>query len=145
MKTEIQAAKTALEKADLTAEEMKKAKEALDKAEGYLKKTAGPEHHIATNKNWLSEIRGGPWSPRFEKLFKKAGMTLEDAANKIRVPGHHGPHPEAYHQEVFRRLTEATKGLDGPAYKKALIRELDKIATEAQTVGSRINKLVTGK
>ena len=60
--------------------------------------SGGPVHHIATNKNWDSPARGGPWSPRFEKLFKKAGMSLDDAANKVAVPGHRGPHPEAYHE-----------------------------------------------
>src|SRR5262245_2854144 len=102
-----------------------------------------PEHHIATNKNWLSTARGGPWSPRFQKIFEKAGMTLEDAANKVRIPGHQGPHPEAYHQAIYDRLIAATSGLNGQAYKERLIQELEKIAIEASTPGSPLNKLLT--
>ncbi len=57
----------------------------------------GPIHHIATNKNSVSSVRGGPWTPRFERIFKRAGITLQNAVNKVRVWGHKGPHPEAYH------------------------------------------------
>ena len=41
-------------------------------------------------------------------MAAKAGMTLEDAANKVEVPGHSGPHPEAYHKAVYTRLEKAT-------------------------------------
>jgi hypothetical protein len=104
-----------------------------------------PVHHIATNKNSDSPVRGGPWTPKFEDMFKKAGMTLDDAANKVSIPGHKGPHPEAYHEEVFERLTKATKGLSGDAYTQALRKELDAIRTEAATAGSHLNKLLTGQ
>ena len=66
----------------------------------------GPLHHIATDKNSVSSARGGQWTPRFKKLFDRAGVKLSDKANKVRVPGHFGPHPEAYHQIVFDRLSE---------------------------------------
>ncbi|NMG68097.1 hypothetical protein GPA19_24495 [Azoarcus indigens] len=49
-------------------------------------------HHICTNKNCISAATGGPWTPRFEAIFDKAGMKLDDALNKIAVPGHKGPH-----------------------------------------------------
>jgi RHS repeat-associated protein len=107
--------------------------------------SGGPEHHLATNKNWVSEARGGPWSPKFESIFKKAGMTLDDAANRIRIPGHACPHPEAYHQEVFDRLTRATRGLSSDKYKDALLKELDRLGCEASTKGSKLNKLLTGQ
>ena len=71
-------------------------------------------------------------------------MTLEDAANKVRIAGHYGPHPEAYHQLIFDRLTNATNGLSGPAYRDALLKELQAIAREAQKVGSVVNRLLTG-
>ena len=90
-------------------------------------------------------MRGGPWSPRFAEIFRKAGMTLKDPANKVRIRGHFGTHPEAYHQEVYDRLTSVTKGLSGQAYKEALLKELDQIACEASTKGSRLNNLLTGK
>jgi RHS repeat-associated protein len=105
---------------------------------------SGPLHHIATNKNTISAATGGPWTPRLEPLFKKAGMTLEDGLNKIRIPGHAGPHPAGYHRAVFRRLTTATEGLSGEAYTKALQRELDAIGREAAALGSALNKLLTG-
>ena len=60
-------------------------------------------------------VRGGPWSPRFKAMFDRAGMSLDDAANKVAVPGHKGPHPQAYHEEVFERLSTATEGLTGDA------------------------------
>jgi hypothetical protein len=102
-----------------------------------------PEHHIATNKNWLSTLQGGPWSPEFEKLFRKAGLTLEDAANKVRIPAHYGPHPEAYHQEIFRRLSNATRAKKGGEYKQALLDELREIGNESATPGTMLNHLLT--
>ena len=48
-------------------------------------------------------------------------MTLEDAANLVWIPGHAGPHPEAYHLEIYRRVMAATDGLSGNAYKEALL------------------------
>ncbi len=105
----------------------------------------GPLHHIATNKNWISTLRGGPWSPRFAAIFEKAGMTLEAAANKINIPGHAGPHPEAYHKEVFDRLRRAVNGLSGEAYKNALMNELNALSQEATTAGTELNKLLNGE
>jgi hypothetical protein len=70
-------------------------------------------------------------------------MTLDDVANKIRIPGHKGPHPEAYHSEILRRLQSATDGLSGETYKSSLLKELEAIAKEAGSVGSRLNKLLT--
>jgi hypothetical protein len=104
----------------------------------------GPLHHIATDKNDVSDARGGPWTPVFEKIFANARMDLQDEANLVHVPGHFGPHPEEYHQMVFDRLTGATEGLSGQPYAQALVGALQKIAKEATTVGSDINKLLTG-
>lgn len=98
-------------------------------------------HHVMTNKNRVSTARGGPWTPRFEDMAKRAGMTLDDAANKV-VPGHRGPHPEAYHKEVFNRLSYATEGLSGDAYSAAFRAELTAIRTEASTLGSTLNQLL---
>ena len=67
-------------------------------------------HHIATNKNW---IRDPQWSKLFQELFAQAGMTLEEAANLVELPAefHKGPHPQAYHQWVYRELSKAIQGL----------------------------------
>jgi hypothetical protein len=50
-------------------------------------------HHIATICNDKSSLRGGPWTPRFRKIFAKAGMKLDDPANKLPIPEHKGPIP----------------------------------------------------
>jgi hypothetical protein len=72
-------------------------------------------------------------------------MTLDDAANKVRVPGHKGPHPEAYHHEVNRRLVEATEGLSGKPYQDALKTGLQQLRADILTDGSQMNRWVTGR
>ncbi len=61
-------------------------------------------HHIATIANRKSTLRGGPWTPRFEQLFARAGMRLKDTENVVPIDGHRGPHPQAYHALVHDRL-----------------------------------------
>src|SRR6266487_1571670 len=87
----------------------------LGGALGIGAKEASQIHHICTNKNCISAATGGPWTPRFEAIFEKAGMTLEDGLNKIPVAGHGGSHSERYHQAIFDRLVKRTNGLDGAA------------------------------
>ncbi|QRN97450.1 AHH domain-containing protein [Archangium violaceum] len=104
----------------------------------------GHIHHIGTVRNNESSARGGPWTPRLKEFFDKAGMSMEDLANKVRVPGHKGPHPEEYHQEVFQRLGKAVKHCETTEQcRVALTRALKRLATELQEAGSRLNKLVT--
>jgi HNH/ENDO VII superfamily nuclease len=101
-------------------------------------------HHLCTNKNDISENSGGPWTPRFEEFFERAGMSLDDPANIVYLRDHKGPHPEAYHREIFRRLDDALRGCRPPVECQAkLVRALDAIAGEVCTAGSTINKLVT--
>jgi len=104
-----------------------------------------PLHHIMTNKNWVSRARGGPWSPRFEEMAREAGMTLDDALNKIRVPGHRGPHSERYHELVYQRLIRATKGKSGDAYREAFRSELEAIGKEIVTPGTPLNQALVGQ
>ncbi len=104
----------------------------------------GPEHHIASDKFSTSTNNGGPWTPRYQELFDKAGMSLDDAANKIRVPGHKGPHPQEYHEEVFRRLRDATLECRSiQECRAALTSELQRLGRQISTPGTRLNKLVT--
>ena len=104
----------------------------------------GDIHHIATVENEKSPARGGPWTPRLKKFFDKAGMSMEDPTNKVRIPGHKGPHPEAYHQEVYERLEKVVRRCETTAQcRDALTRELGKLAEQLQHVGSKLNKLVT--
>ncbi|MCP3143879.1 AHH domain-containing protein [Pyxidicoccus xibeiensis] len=101
-------------------------------------------HHIATNKNEKSRQRGGPWTPRFRKLFARAGMTLRDVENKVPIQGHKGPHAEKYHQAVHRRLYEATEECTNISECRAALKNaLDRLAREIATPGTELNRLVT--
>ncbi|HZI11865.1 MAG TPA: AHH domain-containing protein [Myxococcus sp.] len=104
------------------------------------------DHHIATIRNEISTARGGPWTPRFRDLFKRAGMTLDDVENIVPILGHKGPHPERYHQIVYKRLIEATRHCGGVAEcRPALERALKRLAREIETSGTELNLLVTRK
>jgi hypothetical protein len=111
---------------------------------GRVAKSA-PIHHLCTNKNCISSVRGGPWTPRFEEIFKKAGLDLDDAINKVAVLGHKGPHPEAYHSYMQKELLSATRGLKAntAAYTNAVTGTLNRIGAEATTVGSQVNRWLT--
>jgi hypothetical protein len=108
-------------------------------------KALGPDPALARlNKNDTSESNGGPWTPRFERLFARAGMSLDDPANIVYLRAHQGPHPEAYHREIYRRLDEALETCRTRAECRArLVEELDKIARDICTPGSKLNKLAT--
>jgi hypothetical protein len=74
----------------------------------------------------------------------REGRKLDDAANKVRVKGHQGPHPEEYHREVFRRLNSVTlRCRSMQQCRESLVRELQKLAKEIVMEGSELNKLVT--
>nr|WP_043434224.1 AHH domain-containing protein [Cystobacter fuscus] len=103
-------------------------------------------HHISTNKNDTSEVSGGPWTPRFKELFEQAGMSLDDSANILYLRDHQGPHPEAYHAEIHKRLREALEGCQKrQECRRRLMDTLDEIAGDICTPGSRLNKLATKK
>jgi hypothetical protein len=103
-------------------------------------------HHIATDKNDISDASGGPWTPGFKDLFDRAGMSLNDPANLVNLIGHVGPHPEEYHQEVYERLQLALGHCRTAAEcRSRLIAELDKLAADICKPGSRLNKLLTRK
>lgn len=101
-------------------------------------------HHICTTRNPVSSNQGGPWTPRFKPMFEKAGLSMENALNKVRVPGHRGPHPGSYHREVFDRLSGATSGLEGAAYGQAFRNELKQMGMELQIEGSRLHNILFG-
>ncbi|HVG61430.1 MAG TPA: AHH domain-containing protein [Hyalangium sp.] len=101
-------------------------------------------HHIATICNDKSALRGGPWTPRFRQIFAKAGMKLDDPANRVPIPGHKGPHPEEYHRLVFGRLARATRTCRTvEACRADLTDALRKLAKEIATPGTELNQLVT--
>ncbi|MCE9670535.1 AHH domain-containing protein [Myxococcus stipitatus] len=104
---------------------------------------AGPVHHICTNKNPIADTTGGPWTPRCEEVFAKAGMSLEDPANKVRLNGHDGPHPEFYHNEVLLRLNRSVARCRTTESCRAnLMKELAKIADELLTPGSELRSFI---
>ncbi|WP_338867678.1 AHH domain-containing protein [Myxococcus stipitatus] len=104
----------------------------------------GERHHIATNKNDISSARGGPWTPEFRKLFRRAGMDLKDPENIVEITGHKGPHPQKYHDTVYLRLSQALEGCRTViACQKALTLELRSLAKEVQTPGTLLHRLVT--
>jgi hypothetical protein len=107
-------------------------------------KGSARRHHIATDKNSISDATGGPWTPKFEVLFRRANMTLDDPANIIYLLGHQGPHPELYHDEVYRRLETALGSCRNPAEcRNRLTTELDSIAAEICRPGAYLYKLLT--
>jgi hypothetical protein len=101
-------------------------------------------HHIATVENEKSTLRGGPWTQRFKRLFDKAGMSMEDPANKVAIEGHKGPHPQAYHAEVYERLDRAMASCQNTQQcRAALVDELRRLAQELTDKNSTIYKLLT--
>ncbi|WP_375769956.1 AHH domain-containing protein [Archangium gephyra] len=101
-------------------------------------------HHLATNKNDISARSGGPWTPVFEEIFAKAGISLDAPGNLVYLKGHKGPHPEEYHQEVFQRLQRALGQCRSTAQCRAFLMEaLESLAEEVCTDGSRLHRLLT--
>jgi hypothetical protein len=104
------------------------------------------QHHIATVENSSSSREGGPWTPELKKLFDKVGLSMENAANKVPLRGHKGPHPRAYHDTVHKRLSDVIERCGGTtktvACQKAFIKELRKMADELTDTGSDLYKLL---
>ena len=110
------------------------------------KKDDNHGHHLCTNKNEVSESNGGPWTPLFEELFSRAGMSLDDPANIVYLREHKGPHPEEYHREILNRIDGALGSCRTLAECRArLVRALDEIAGDVCRPGSKLNKLATRK
>ncbi|MFP2911037.1 AHH domain-containing protein [Pyxidicoccus sp. 3LFB2] len=102
------------------------------------------DHHLATIRNEKSTARGGPWTPRFKKLFDKAGMKLKDPENVVPVEGHKGPHPQEYHELVYRQLDRALRNCREMARcRAALQQELRELAEQVSTPGTLLNTLLT--
>ncbi|HLL06524.1 MAG TPA: AHH domain-containing protein [Myxococcaceae bacterium] len=114
--------------------------------DGSQKKDGYQWHHLATDKNEVSPVRGGPWTPYFEQIFARAGMSLNAPENRVYLKGHQGPHPEEYHEEVYDRLLAAVRDCKTAAHcKRKLVEALQELAEKACTPGARINQLLTVK
>ncbi|AKF84592.1 hypothetical protein MFUL124B02_01265 [Myxococcus fulvus 124B02] len=71
-------------------------------------------------------------------------MKLKDPENIVRVEGHKGPHPEAYHERVLERLTRALgRCRQVDECRQALTRSLRQLGDEVATQGTELNILVT--
>lgn len=106
----------------------------------------GPVHHICTSRNPISNVTGGPWTPLCEEVFARAGISVEDVSNKVRLGGHQGPHPREYHEAVLRRLNDALgKCRNTGTCRSRLVEELAKIANELLTPGSALRRLIVPK
>jgi hypothetical protein len=102
------------------------------------------KHHIATIANKKSSLRGGPWTPLFEKLFARAGMRLQDTENIVPLQGHRGPHPQRYHEIIYERLESALGDCASiSACRARLLPALDDLAKKIATPGTELNQLVT--
>ena len=113
-------------------------------ADGTEKKEGHHWHHLATNKNETSSVSGGPWTPRFEDIFRRAGMSLDAPENRVYLKGHKGPHPAEYHKEVDRRLRTAVIRCRGLEQCRGLLLEaLRELADEVCTPGSVLHRLAT--
>jgi hypothetical protein len=120
-------------------------KEAWGFVTGREERAAGVRlHHLMTDKNRISTAAGGPFTRRFEELAEKPGITLQDERNLLPLLGHQGPHPE-YDALVWKRMREATEGLEGEAFNKAFDAELAKIREETATPDTLLNRLATGQ
>ncbi len=114
--------------------------------DGTTKKDGYQWHHLATSRHGTTTDNGGPWTPRFKRLFARAGMSIDDRANLVHLADHQGPHPEAYHAEVYRRLEAALEGCgSAPQCKARLVEELRRIGDEVCTRGSVLHRLLTEK
>jgi len=71
-------------------------------------------------------------------------MSLNDPANMVRIRGHKGPHPQEYHEEVYRRLREAMQGCRSTHQCKELLKAaLKELADEIAIKGTTLNKNVS--
>ncbi|HYV46162.1 MAG TPA: AHH domain-containing protein [Myxococcaceae bacterium] len=106
----------------------------------------GHLHHICTDKNFESDARGGPWSPRFKFFLDDARLHFDSPENLVEVEGHQGPHPEAYHRAVLKELREQTAGTTpgSEPFRAGVLRALRTLAERIKTPGSQLNGLVTG-
>lgn len=112
--------------------------------DGLLKAPGYQWHHLATDKNELSDLRGGPWTPIFEAIFARAGMTLDARENQVFLKDHGGPHPEEYHEEIHKRLQNAVGNCKTQQQcRSRLMDALRKISDEVCTPGTRLHHLVT--
>ena len=70
-------------------------------------------------------------------------MSLDAAENLVYLKGHKGPHPEAYHQAVYRSLSAVLRDASPWSNVGAVCAKHSRLADEVCTPGSRLYRLVT--
>jgi Protein of unknown function (DUF1557). len=91
---------------------------------------SGPAHHIVSHSKNSHRFR---WSEAAQELLNDAGSNVRRSKfNKVRLPGHEGPHLELYPRRVPERLDEATTGIapGSTLYKERVMHELRNIAKD---------------
>jgi hypothetical protein len=105
---------------------------------GQTSQPKAPVHHIMTNKNYKAGLR---WSVRYENLFKKHGISSNPfnwPENKVPLPGHKGPHSDAYHNRIYNRVEKALKNKKkGVKSEEALRKALKRIKSHMEKVGAK--------
>ncbi len=72
-------------------------------------------HHLATDK--------GPLRRQLSEILDQAGLSFDSPFNKVKIPGHQGPHG-IFNQIVLRRLQDASRGKVGAELRQAVTDEL---------------------
>lgn len=72
--------------------------------------------HIASAKSrYTAQLRA---------IFDRAGFGLDCAFNRVKIPGHVGPHGGSYNRYILGRLRDAVDGHSGSMYRTAIVDEL---------------------
>jgi hypothetical protein len=104
----------------------------------------GAPHRIATRTHLKAAEGREPWTPRFERLFARAGMSLKDPLNLLYLQEHAPGHPEAYHREIYERLEATLEGCGDQETCRAVLRmALRRLSAELCTPDTPLSSLVS--
>lgn len=104
----------------------------------------GSPHRIATLTRRKKSKLGPAWTPKFEALFERAGMDLEDPLNLLYLQEHNSPHTEAYHQAIYERLQATLEGCGDQASCESVLRmALRRLANEICTPDTPLSSMVS--
>ena len=90
-------------------------------------------HHIVSHYSNATRGFSQPWPVRSQEILRNAGVGLHSQSNRVFVQGHQARrHAEAYHQFVYKELTDATKGLQAgtQAYTNAVKSKLGDLTNQ---------------
>jgi len=92
------------------------------------RKYDGPIHHIATDKDHV-------YHPQTKQIFDQAGLSMQSPYNRMRIPGHVGPHGQFVNSVIFQRLQNAIAGKPVTQWRTALVDELKAIRVDIRKNG----------